>query len=160
MPCAVSASMRASSNDASSSSISPRMAARVRRSRRRRRMPRGMLENTKPSGLLRGEHGGQCVEMIDEALALGPEKRSAGGRESVVARASPVLRYPPLGGDELPLFHAVKCLQQGGVIDDDAFVGSLLEPGRDLERVHGRPGERLENEDVEGAFQEGHGVSG
>jgi hypothetical protein len=41
------------------------------------------------------------------------------------------------------------------VVDIERATGVVLEPARDLEPVHGSPGERFEDEHVERAFDEG-----
>ena len=68
---------------------------------------------------------------------------------------------PMRASENEPLpFQAVERLVERAVLDPEAPAGLVLEPGRDLEPVHGAPGQRLEDEDVEGALEEGQGSGG
>ena len=106
------------------------------------------------------EHARERIEMVDEALGFGAEVIASGRCKAVVARAASVLRDAPFSNDELPFLHAVKRLEQSSIVDENATGGLRFEPRGDLECVHRGPGERFENEDVEGAFEKRHGVSG
>ena len=55
---------------------------------------------------------------------------------------------------------SVERVIERAVVDVERAAGVVLEPGRDLEPVHGAPGERLEHEHVERAFDEGELVGG
>src|SRR5665213_472571 len=86
-------------------------------------------------------------------LELGAPTR----RHLVVARAAVGLRHAPFGLDERALCHAMERLEERGVHDVHLAAGAFLEPARDFEAVHRPPGEGLEDENVEGAFEQGHG---
>src|SRR6185503_9070090 len=103
-----------------------------------------------------GEDGRERVDVIGELLPLGAKEGTAGGSGLVVSRAAAVLGLAPFAGDEAALFHSMEGLDERGVDDHQAGVRALVEPGSDLEPVHGAPGQGLEDEDVEGAFEQGH----
>src|SRR4029079_4124420 len=99
----------------------------------------------------------------DDAGALGAQMRAASGRKLVVARAAIVVGESPLGGDEPPLFHAMQRVVERALLDVEVAAGPRFEPAGDLGAVHRTPGERFQDEDVEGALEErtvgGHSVS-
>jgi hypothetical protein len=54
----------------------------------------------------------------------------------------------------------MKSVVERTVVDVERAAGVVLEPGRDLEPVHGSPGECLEDEHVQRAFDERELVGG
>jgi hypothetical protein len=67
-----------------------------------------------------------------------------------------VLAHAPFGGDQVARFEAVEGLINGAVVDVEPPAGALLEPFENLESVAVAPDERLQDEDVEIAFEDGH----
>src|SRR5262245_31212263 len=80
---------------------------------------------------------------------------AAGGGELVVAGAPVVLGDAPFRAEEAFFLEAVDGLVEGGVVEVQRAVGGALEPGDDLEAVHRSPAEGAEDEEVEGAFEDG-----
>ena len=107
-----------------------------------------------------GENAAHHLRVAEPSRGLGAEVRAPGGRHAVVPRAPVVLGDAPLGGDEPALFHAVKGVVERAVVDVERAAGVVLEPGGDLEAVHGSPGECLEDEHVQRAFDERERVGG
>src|SRR5882672_6494628 len=124
------------------------MPPRARERRKSRRTP-GRISNCITLRPFGAEDAHKGVEVVDETRRLITQIRPARARQAVVARTAAVLRDAPLGAEELALLETAEGLEERGVVDGDAAVGTLLDPRRDLERVHRRPGEGLEHEHVE-----------
>src|SRR6185437_6084414 len=83
--------------------------------------------------------------------------RAPGRGETVVARAPAVFRDAPFGLEETALLQPMQCLHERGIFHAQPSGGSLLQPLRDLERMHRGPRQRLEDQDIERAFHQRHG---
>jgi len=88
----------------------------------------------------------------------GDELSSAGGRQRVVLGSSVGVRQPPFAGDPFLLFEPMEGMVERAFLDLERSAGDILDPSSDGVPVSWPPGERLEDEHVEGAFEEVEGV--
>src|SRR6185503_6067065 len=163
VPRATRYSTRLAMSACNSSSASRLVARRFNSgSWKRRRIPGRRSNDATVFPLFRAfvrENRGDGVELVDEARGFGAKVGPSGRRDPIVSGTAAVLRHGPLGGDEPALLQPVQRLEQRGIVDFNASGGALVEPGRDLERVHRRPGQRFEHERVERASEHGHANS-
>src|SRR5215207_9916581 len=145
-----------SSSSASASARELVLSGRRRRRRTPERIPWLGMRRYSGRRRLGGEDGGQRVEVVDERGGFGAQVGAAGHGLAVVASATAVLRLAPLGREEVAFLEAVERLQECGVGDIEATAGAGLDPARDLEAVHGSPGQRFEDEDVERSLEQSH----
>ena len=133
------------------------MRGRLRVSRNAGRVPSGRCVTAVVSlgGAQRGEHGfgvscprvGSCGELSSTSC-----------REGVVLRSAIGLGEPPLARDAFLFLESVQCVVERAFFDLECAVRGVFDPSRDGVAVAWSPGECLEDEDVEGAFEEVEGV--
>ncbi len=76
------------------------------------------------------------------------------GGQGVVTRLPIVLRDSPLRSDQSATLHAVKRLIEGAVFNDQISPGVPLQPRREAVPVRDITAQRLEDEQVECAFEQ------
>src|SRR5215204_3040371 len=106
-------------------------------------------------GNRRGQDARHDLGVAHPGRGLGSQVRLTGFGEPVVAGALIVLGHPPCRLGEAACLEAVQRLVEGAVLHSELAARAVLEPGSDLEAVHGRPGERLQHQRVEGASHQG-----
>src|SRR5687768_14641263 len=89
------------------------------------------------------QNGGQRRRIPEQPRRLGLQLRATVRRNPVIARFSIVLGDTPLRVDVASLFQPVERLVQRRVLDLERARRLLLQPARDLEAVHWRPGKSL-----------------
>src|ERR1051326_890992 len=89
---------------------------------------------------------------------LGSEVRPPLRGKPVESHATILVAHAPLGVDEIALFQAVQRLVNRTVMDVETATRALFEPFENFESVHLAPGQRLEDEHIEVALEDGHDV--
>src|SRR5688572_20030933 len=77
-----------------------------------------------------------------------------GGSELVVLGAVVLVRDAPLRLDEPLPFEPMESLVERRVLDGELTGATLRDPLRDSVAVHRRPGERAQDQDIDGALEQ------
>src|SRR4051812_28986230 len=86
-------------------------------------------------------------------LELLPEGAPAGGGNAVIARAAVVVGGAPVAVDEAGLLEALERRIERALVHFENTPGDLIDALADPPPMHGREGECLEHEQVEGAAE-------
>src|SRR5437867_4032954 len=93
--------------------------------------------------------GGEALPFVD----LVAERPASLTRNRVVTRAAIVLGRLPVARDVAAVLEALECRIERTLIDVEAALRDLLNPEADSPAVHGREGQRLENQQIDAAAE-------
>ena len=105
-------------------------------------------------GALRGEDESDDVGVFRPARQLRRELLASARTQAIELCFAVFLGVAPFGVEPALLFHAMERGIEGAFFDLELVACGLLDPAENGESVHRSPGERLEDEQVEGAADE------